>query len=294
LEVSLTRKAFTLIELLVVIAIIAILAAILFPVFAQAKVAAKATSSLSNNKELALGAIMYTGDYDDTAVPSDLWGGGYPIWFGITGSDYSPWSYTMAPYLKSNAIDQDPLQNTIGPVQAGWAASWWYGYQAQFGYNYTVWSPTLGFNFATTKVTPVSMTSVARPADVPLFTENYGGLSTYWYGPGGPITEESDDPVSCDFAPGDCFTNWGLAGNLFGGGKPWNDPANGGGTGGVSFRKNGTTTFPVGGFTTTTFGDGHAKLMSPGGLSVGTNYNGTIKASAILVLNPAIYQWTSQ
>ena len=52
------KKAFTLIELLVVIAIIAILAAILFPVFAQAKAAAKKTSSLSNVKELALGSIM--------------------------------------------------------------------------------------------------------------------------------------------------------------------------------------------------------------------------------------------
>ena len=59
------RKAFTLIELLVVIAIIAILAAILFPVFAQAKAAAKKTAALSNTKQLVLGMIMYIGDYDD-------------------------------------------------------------------------------------------------------------------------------------------------------------------------------------------------------------------------------------
>src|ERR687896_603189 len=59
------KKAFTLIELLVVIAIIAILAAILFPVFAQAKLAAKQATSLSNVKQFALGAIMYQGDYDD-------------------------------------------------------------------------------------------------------------------------------------------------------------------------------------------------------------------------------------
>ena len=60
------KSAFTLIELLVVIAIIAILAAILFPVFAQAKVAAKKTADLSNVKQLALGATMYTADNDDT------------------------------------------------------------------------------------------------------------------------------------------------------------------------------------------------------------------------------------
>ena len=59
------KKAFTLIELLVVIAIIAILAAILFPVFAQAKQAAKKTSSLSNVKQQGTGIVMYSGDADD-------------------------------------------------------------------------------------------------------------------------------------------------------------------------------------------------------------------------------------
>lgn len=60
------KKAFTLIELLVVIAIIAILAAILFPVFAQAKVAAKKASAISNQKQTSLGFMMYLSDYDDT------------------------------------------------------------------------------------------------------------------------------------------------------------------------------------------------------------------------------------
>src|SRR5580658_9982218 len=59
------KKAFTLIELLVVIAIIAILAAILFPVFAQAKEASKKTVCLSNNKQIGLGLYMYCNDYDD-------------------------------------------------------------------------------------------------------------------------------------------------------------------------------------------------------------------------------------
>jgi prepilin-type N-terminal cleavage/methylation domain-containing protein len=63
------RNAFTLIELLVVIAIIAILAAILFPVFAQAKMAAKRTADLSNTKNIDLGMIMYSGDFDDNPAP---------------------------------------------------------------------------------------------------------------------------------------------------------------------------------------------------------------------------------
>ena len=67
---SKTKRAFTLIELLVVIAIIAILAAILFPVFAQAKVAAKKSTCLSNVKQLGLAAIMYAGDSDDVYCPA--------------------------------------------------------------------------------------------------------------------------------------------------------------------------------------------------------------------------------
>lgn len=65
---SLLRHGFTLIELLVVIAIIAILAAILFPVFAQAKAAAKDAATLSGTKQLNLGIQMYTVDYDDMMV----------------------------------------------------------------------------------------------------------------------------------------------------------------------------------------------------------------------------------
>ena len=69
---SKSRKGFTLIELLVVIAIIAILAAILFPVFARAREKARQTSCLSNVKQLTLGLLMYAQDYDETlpqAVP---------------------------------------------------------------------------------------------------------------------------------------------------------------------------------------------------------------------------------
>ena len=66
------KKAFTLIELLVVIAIIAILAAILFPVFAQARESARTISCLSNVKQISLGLTMYVQDYDERFP---LWGG---------------------------------------------------------------------------------------------------------------------------------------------------------------------------------------------------------------------------
>lgn len=83
------RFGFTLIELLVVIAIIAILAAILFPVFAQAKKAAKATTDLSNVKQLALAHQMYWADFDDRTVSS--WSYGFPGEF----------NYYIQPYLKN-------------------------------------------------------------------------------------------------------------------------------------------------------------------------------------------------
>jgi prepilin-type N-terminal cleavage/methylation domain-containing protein len=65
---STSKKGFTLIELLVVIAIIAILAAILFPVFAKAREKARQASCQSNEKQLGLGFIQYTQDYDETSL----------------------------------------------------------------------------------------------------------------------------------------------------------------------------------------------------------------------------------
>ena len=85
------RRGFALIELLVVIAIIAILAAILFPVFARAREKARQTSCLSNLKQIALGGLMYAQDYDETLVPFAE-SGNYP-------RRLFPW--IMEPYLNN-------------------------------------------------------------------------------------------------------------------------------------------------------------------------------------------------
>jgi len=87
------RRAFTLIELLVVIAIIAILAAILFPVFAQAREKARQTSCLSNVKQIMLGEMMYAQDYEETH--SFTWGWA-PTW--------EPWHQQINPYIKNQNV----------------------------------------------------------------------------------------------------------------------------------------------------------------------------------------------
>jgi prepilin-type N-terminal cleavage/methylation domain-containing protein len=96
-------RAFTLIELLVVIAIIAILAAILFPVFAQAKLAAKKTTSLSNLRSIGLGVVMYASDHDDVFPRTMDTSAGYPetiSWWAV-----SNYQTALLPYIKNGRGD---------------------------------------------------------------------------------------------------------------------------------------------------------------------------------------------
>jgi prepilin-type N-terminal cleavage/methylation domain-containing protein len=116
------KRAFTLIELLVVIAIIAILAAILFPVFAQAKLAAKKTADISNLKQLDLAALMYIGDFDDTfsmggsciALPASGW---------CPDDGFITWREIIYPYIKngqgSGVLAKRVVNNVGTPYEWG-------------------------------------------------------------------------------------------------------------------------------------------------------------------------------
>lgn len=160
-------KAFTLIELLIVIAIIAILAAILFPVFAQAKAAAKNTADLSNARQVALGLKIYLADHDDTmpifyaynSVPP----AGQPGHKGV--------EVQLFPYLKNSDVFRSPLDNG-GPYTAqdvAGAQIYWDAYGSSYRFTqclYTVVAgestqnnQPLGFNRTVTE------TSVEFPAE---------------------------------------------------------------------------------------------------------------------------------
>ena len=144
------RTGFTLIELLVVIAIIAILAAILFPVFAKAREKARQSSCLSNVKQLTLAILSYAQDYDECLPPDGTLplAGGYP----------SPpfWDQMLLPYLKNTQILVCP--------SAGLSA----GYTRTYRYN-------AGRNGTVPYGTGVALATIQTPSSTIWLVDTFGG-----------------------------------------------------------------------------------------------------------------------
>lgn len=113
------KFGFTLIELLVVIAIIALLAAILFPVFARARENARRSSCQSNLKQIGTAAMMYTQDYDERLVPQRT-----------TGADGKNWSGLLDPYIKNVQIFVCPSQRRLHSV------TFWLATATNYGFTY--------------------------------------------------------------------------------------------------------------------------------------------------------------
>jgi prepilin-type N-terminal cleavage/methylation domain-containing protein/prepilin-type processing-associated H-X9-DG protein len=189
------NAAFTLIELLVVIAIIAILAAILFPVFAQAKEAAKKSVCLSNLKQLGLAYTMYANDSDDM-YPCIIWGPSTP-WdasdingYSVDGKEYKSYHLTelrLNPYIKSRdlyvcqsdslskkgAFQTDPGCDTSNQWGRPWCTPWpsSYGVNGKLDIRGSEWYGG----------TAVSTTQIASPARFPAFGDAvYAQRWTFW------------------------------------------------------------------------------------------------------------------
>jgi len=187
------EKAFTLIELLVVIAIIAILAAILFPVFAQAKLAAKKTASLSNLKQIALSWEMYGNDYDDYVMPAYYSTNGFVStywWWGYQASP-TPTDLTkglLQPYTKSQGIEADPA--FLNTVQINVLGTLGYGYNADY---LTVTDGNFNQN-------GVSYSSIEQPSSTLTFAtsaqwDNFSGSAPYLQGVGIVDAPSFNDPT---------------------------------------------------------------------------------------------------
>jgi prepilin-type N-terminal cleavage/methylation domain-containing protein len=242
------RKAFTLIELLVVIAIIAILAAILFPVFAQAKEAAKKTQTLSNTKQMGTGVAIYLSDNDDLfpmafsrrAAGTWRWNTVHPVpantinvggWDApdIVTQSSSQWANSLYPYIKSwglykgasqtvAAIAGDSYTPGVTPAEAGL---------------------TMNGLFHT-----YSATAVDSPSLVPVFWSGVGNTALKGRGTANPSLRcDLGTDTPCVFNPGGPAQAGRAAGNqsaFFGyanfnaGYKIW---AHGGEGGGVVFSR---------------------------------------------------------
>lgn len=173
------RRAFTLIELLVVIAIIAILAAILFPVFARARENARRSSCQSNLKQIGLGIAQYTQDYDEK----------YPPLRG--GSPSVIWNERLEPYMKSTQVFACP-SNTRKTIDMDDAAPFKISYagNADFGADKGIFAQTGA----------ISLAEVAAPAEVIAVFEsnayNNDFQLTHTYYSGSPASDWGNLPSS--------------------------------------------------------------------------------------------------
>ncbi|MCE5241424.1 DUF1559 domain-containing protein [bacterium] len=174
------RRGFTLIELLVVIAIIAILAAILFPVFAKAREKARQTSCLNNIKQLTLGFLQYVQDYDER-FPDDSFIPGMPQ--GSQGVNVCWWRFKIQPYIKNWQVFACPS----GETNRDWSSSVNTQGQGSYGYD-SATSGGLG---------GVSLGSLSTPAARILVSDaRHWGLASCWPGNAAYPTYNSSEWVA--------------------------------------------------------------------------------------------------
>jgi prepilin-type N-terminal cleavage/methylation domain-containing protein/prepilin-type processing-associated H-X9-DG protein len=184
------RRGFTLIELLVVIAIIAILAAILFPVFAQARDRARMSACISNMRQIGTAVMMYAGDYDET-FPYVTFYSAKGNW-GAKGDMTYTWKNAIRPYLKNLDVFACPsnpssrsvpgVPNTDGPAKPGMnSAGWEWEPEQRLPVSYSMSSCTATWYPQNTKEgkssPPLNQAQVVRPSETLFICESTWGNS---------------------------------------------------------------------------------------------------------------------
>jgi prepilin-type N-terminal cleavage/methylation domain-containing protein len=195
------RVGFTLIELLVVIAIIAILAAILFPVFSQAREKARQAQCMSNQRNISMAMAQYTNDYDERVTPFEMWAGFvgckgvryaggdvFTTWdvYSETCDPTQRWAHRLQPYMRNVQIFSDQSGGTASPnindgcrggcrtifdsvfgrLAIAWGWTWhpmWHGTLFSYGYNQLV---------AAHAANAGNIAKIQRPANVLLFADS--------------------------------------------------------------------------------------------------------------------------
>jgi len=174
------NKGFTLIELLVVIAIIAILAAILFPVFSRAREQARKTACLSNMKQLGTALTMYAQDWDET-LPTWYW----PCWkLGPEGG--LAWWEQLAPYTKNWQVFECPSSTSTerATIPVCYPQKWnrpENGHPIDYGYNERIMNPIIPCGCGISKSQTAKLAAIASPAETVVISDGrHAVLGATW------------------------------------------------------------------------------------------------------------------